>query len=73
MLWTYSVAEEAGCAGGLWLHIICAVGWSKGLCVSLFIPLVSHITHDCTVYYHVAYCNMLHVVVRVADGESKLP
>ena len=58
MIRVYSVAEEAGCAGGLRLHITGAVGWSKGLCASLFIALVCHISHDFMIYYHVAYCTM---------------
>ena len=70
----YSVAEEAGHAGGLSLHITGAAGWSKGLCASLFIALICHISHDCMIYSHVAYCTM-HVSGqgRVGDEESKLP
>ena len=49
-------------------------GESKGLCASLLIALACHISHDCMIYSHVAYCTM-HVSGqgRVGDEESKLP
>ena len=71
MILVYSVAEEAGCAGGLHLHITGAAGWSKGLCASLFIALVCHISHDCMIYYHVAYCTM-HVSGQGRVGVRKV-
>ena len=44
-------------------------GTSKGLYASLFRALC-HIAHDCMMYYHLAYCTMLHVSSQSGCGSS---